>query len=105
MKKKHLFIASAVFLLLAFIVGALLYKSGKSDAAAQATSATNRPRSRTLGHARQPARRSICVEFFDPACETCKEFSPSSEADGRPPRQDPPLRPLRPVHKGSDQVV
>ncbi len=72
-----LFIAAAVALLIAFVAGALLYKSETSKSAGLAV-ATNRPalirdHAPTLGRA--DAKVHI-VEFLDPACETCREFYP-----------------------------
>ena len=72
-----LFIAAAVTLLIAFVVGTLLYKSEKSKSAELGVTtsrpALTRDHAPTLGRA--DARVHI-VEFLDPACETCREFYP-----------------------------
>ncbi len=107
MKKKTLFIAAAVALLLVFVVGALVYKSGRIDQSAQLAE-RNRPNlarmhSPTLGKA--DAKVQI-VEFLDPACGTCRAFYPLVKqmmADN----PDQILLVLRyaPFHNGSEAVV
>ena len=107
MKHKNLFVFSAVFLLVAFIVGALLYKSEKVDAAAEAY----RQDKSTFIRAHSPAKGNAgakvdIVEFFDPACETCKAFSPLVKKlmAANPDRIRLYLR-YAPFHQGSDQVA
>lgn len=107
MKQKYLVIVSAVFLLLAFAAAALLYQSSKSDAAAQAyqrdKSTFVRAHSPVLGN---PAAKVDIVEFFDPACETCKEFSPFvKKLMAAHPDKIRLYARYAPFHKGSDQVV
>ena len=77
MKQKHLVIASAAFLLLAFVAGAMYYKGKQADAAAQAYQRDRSTfvRDYSPSHGNPDAKVEI-VEFFDPACETCKEFYP-----------------------------
>jgi protein-disulfide isomerase len=105
--QKNLVIFSAVFLLIAFIVGALLYKSEKVDAAAEAyqrdKSTFIRDHSPTLGN---PGAKVEIVEFFDPACETCKSFAPMVKKlmAANPDRIRLVVR-YAPFHQGSDQVV
>ena len=107
MKQKHLVIVSAVFLLLAFAAAALLYQNRKSDAAAQAyqrdKSTFVRAHSPVLGN---PAAKVDIVEFFDPACETCKEFSPFvKKLMAAHPDKIRLYARYAPFHQGSDQVV
>ena len=77
MKQKTLFIASAVVLLAAFVVGALVYNIQRADRTAEVVKrnpqALTRLHSPTLGNA--DAKVHI-VEFLDPACGTCAQFSP-----------------------------
>lgn len=77
MKQKHLVIFSAVFLLIAFVAGTMLYRSQKADEALQAyrrdKSTFIRENVPTFGN---PAAKVDIVEFLDPACGTCKEFYP-----------------------------
>src|SRR5512133_1822994 len=76
-KKTQMFVFAAAFLLLAFVVGAVLYKNQKSNESAQAYQRNKltfvRDYSPAYGN---PAAKVEIVEFFDPACETCKEFYP-----------------------------
>lgn len=106
-KQTQLFVFAAVFLLLAFIVGALLYKSEKSDTVAQAyqrnKSTFIREHSPTLGN---PGAKVEIVEFLDPACETCKSFSPlvKNLMAANPDKIRLFVR-YAPFHQGSDYVV
>ncbi|MFA5916441.1 MAG: thioredoxin domain-containing protein [Burkholderiales bacterium] len=107
MKQKYLVISSALLLLLAFAGGALYYKSRQADAAAQAyqrdRSTFVRDYSPTHGN---PAAKVEIVEFFDPACETCREFYPFVRKlmDAHPDKIRLYAR-YAPFHNGSDQVV
>lgn len=107
MKRTHVFVLSAVLLLLAFIVGALLYNAERSDAAAQAyqrnKSTFVRAHSPTLGNA---GARVELVEFLDPACETCRSFAPFVKKlmAANPDKIRLVVR-YAPFHKGSDYVV
>lgn len=107
MKQKYLVILSALFLLLAFAAATLLYQSGKSDAAVQAyqrdKSTFVRAHSPVLGN---PAAKVDIVEFFDPACETCKQFSPLvKKLMAAHPDKIRLYARYAPFHQGSDQVV
>ena len=107
MKQKHLVVFSAFFLLLAFVAGALLYQSEQSKAAAQAyqrdKSTFVRAYSPTLGN---PAARVEIVEFLDPACGTCKEFSPLvKNLIAAHPDKIRLFARYAPFHNGSDYVV
>jgi protein-disulfide isomerase len=77
MKQKVVFIVAAAALLLAFAVGAWVYKSGRTDAPAQLTDPAYtrlvRMHSPTLG---KPDAKVQLVEFLDPACEACAHFYP-----------------------------
>ena len=107
MKQKHLVVFSAIFLVVAFVVGALLYKSQKSDAALQAyqrdKSTFIRASAPTYGN---PAAKVDIVEFLDPACETCKEFYPFVKKlmAAHPDKIRLYVR-YAPFHSGSESVV
>lgn len=101
------FIFAAVFLLLAFIAGALVYQNQKSNEAAQAyqrnKSTFVREHSPAFGN---PGAKVEIVEFLDPACETCKSFYPLVKklmADN--PDKIRLFVRYAPFHKGSDEVV
>ena len=107
MKQKTIFIIAAVGLLLVFFVGTLFYSTQKEDQATQQAEANRaalvRMHSPTLGKAEAPV---VIVEFFDPACETCRAFYPlvKQMMAAEPDRIRLVLR-YTPFHKGSDQVV
>jgi protein-disulfide isomerase len=107
MKQKNIFIASAVVLIVGFVIGAILYTNQRSEQANQ-TAAKNqtalvRAHSPTIGNADAPVH---IVEFFDPACGTCAEFYPLVKKlmASNPGKIKVSLR-YAPFHKGSDQVV
>lgn len=107
MKQKTWFIASAVVLLAAFVVGALVYNIQQADRTAEVVKrnpqALTRFHSPTLGNA--DAKVHI-VEFLDPACGTCAQFSPFVKdlMAANPGRIRLTVR-YAPLHQGSDQVV
>ena len=61
----------------AFVVGAVVYRDRAGQEAAQAAQANDqalvRPHSPVFGN---PSAKVTIVEFFDPACETCRAFYP-----------------------------
>ena len=107
MNQKTLFIVASVALLLAFVVGTLFYAAQKTDQSTQLAD-TNREalirmHSPTLG---KPDAPVVIVEFFDPACETCRDFYPMVKdiLAANPDRIRLVLR-YAPFHNGSDKVV
>lgn len=101
-------IAGAIFLLIAaFGVGVFVDRSNRAGAPKAApaidTSALARFHSPTVGDAE--ARVHI-VEFFDPACGTCRDFYPFVKRlmAAHPGKIRLTLR-YAPFHKGSDEVV
>jgi protein-disulfide isomerase len=107
MKQKTLFIVAAIVLLLVFLVGTLIYKSEKTDPSAQQADANGtalvRMHSPALGNADAPV---VIVEFFDPACDTCRVLYPlvKQMMAANPDRIRLVLR-YAPFHNGSDKVV
>lgn len=107
MKKAVLFIIAAVGLLLVFLFGTLIYKSQKSDSAAQLAERNRahlvRMHSPSLGKDDAPV---VIIEFLDPACATCREFYPlvKNMMAANPDRIRLVLR-YAPFHDGSDKVV
>ena len=76
-KRDYLVIFSALALIVAAVAGAIYYKSQTSKAAAE----SYRPDRTTFVRDYSPSTGSPTakveiVEFFDPACDTCKEFYP-----------------------------
>jgi protein-disulfide isomerase len=106
MKQKTLFSVAVVCLLLAFIGGVLLYTAGtghESQLPDEKRAALIRMHSPAEGKADAPV---VIVEFFDPACDTCRAFYPlvKNMLKTHPDRLRLVLR-YAPFHEGSDKVV
>jgi protein-disulfide isomerase len=107
MKQKSIFTLAAVLLIAAFIVGAFFYKNQKTEQAAQLAAknqiALVRADAPSFGNANAPVH---IVEFFDPACGTCREFYPlvKNLMAAHPGKIRLTMR-YAPFHPGSDQVV
>ena len=106
MKQKTLFSVAVVFLLLAFIGGVLLYTTStghESQLPEEKRAALIRMYSPAEGNADAPV---VIVEFFDPACDTCRAFYPlvKNMLKSHPGRIRLVLR-YAPFHEGSDKVV
>lgn len=107
MKREHLVMVAIAGLLLVFGLASYVYTSQEADRigaiAAAADSPLERPHSRSSGPA---DAKVVLVEFFDPACETCRTFEPLVKkllAD-HPERVRLVLR-YAPFHQGSDTMV
>ncbi|KHG34353.1 MULTISPECIES: thioredoxin domain-containing protein [Sulfurospirillum] len=71
---KQLLIASSLLLFVAFYFGgSYLYQKSNVNVSSDKQSALVRPTAFVLGN---PDAKTTIVEFFDPACETCKSFYP-----------------------------
>ena len=107
MKQKTIFILAAAALLLSFLATAVIYKNNQREQAEQQASANRealvRVYSPTLGNANAPV---VLVEFFDPACETCRAFYPLvKEMMAANPGKIRLVLRYAPFHAGSDQLV
>jgi protein-disulfide isomerase len=106
--KKLSFLVTAIVLLVSIFAGATyLYNKQKADDANAHTqkndSILERSHSPTKGD--KNAKVTI-VEFFDPACETCKAFSPFlKQAMAAHPGKIRLVMRYLPLHQGSDEVV
>src|SRR5450830_400589 len=107
MKQKNLFIAAAALLIIAFLVGAFYYRKQQAEQATQIASqnqvALARPDAPSFGNPDAPVH---IVEFFDPACDTCREFYPMVKAlmAEHPGKIRLSMR-YAPFHPGSEPVV
>lgn len=107
MKQRNIFIAAAALLILAFAGGTFLYQKQQTEAAAQLAqhnmAALVRADAPSFGNPDAPVH---IVEFFDPACGTCREFYPMVKAlmAEHPGKIRLSLR-YAPFHRGSDLVV
>lgn len=107
MNKNGVVMATVAAIVAAFVVGAVVYRDRASQAATQAARANDqalvRPNSPVYGN---PSAKVTIVEFFDPACETCRAFYPivkgivnSSFGQVRLVARYAPL------HQGSDRAI
>lgn len=107
MKQKNLFFAVVALLILGFAGGAFFYKKQQAEQAAQLAAkniaALVRADAPTFGNPNAPVH---IVEFFDPACGTCREFYPLVKAmmTAHPDQIRLTLR-YAPFHPGSESVV
>jgi len=107
MKKLSFVIGAVILLLSVFAIATYLFKSQKADDAnanaQKYNSVLERDYSPTLGD--KNAKVTI-VEFFDPACGTCKAFSPflKDVMEAYPGKVRLVMRYL-PLHQGSEEVV
>ncbi|GAB3545573.1 hypothetical protein GCM10027343_22180 [Noviherbaspirillum agri] len=107
MKQKHIFLAAVLLLVLLFVAGTVAYNKQRADQAAQTVVQNQeslvRFHSPSLGNANAKAH---IVEFFDPACETCRDFYPFvKDMMAANPGQIRLSVRYAPFHEGSDQVV
>jgi protein-disulfide isomerase len=103
MKQKTLFTVAVVCLIAAFIAGVLLYASQSSHLSEAKRAVLMRADAPSEGKAGAPV---VIVEFFDPACGTCREFYPlvKNMLHLHPTRIRVVMR-YAPFHNGSDKVV
>lgn len=77
MNKQWIVVASVVAVVVAFIAGAVVFKGRETQQVSQAAQSNSdalvRASSPVFGN---PAAKVTIVEFFDPACETCRAFYP-----------------------------
>ena len=107
MNKQWIVVASVVAVVVAFIARAVVFKGRETQQVSQAAQSNSdalvRASSPVFGN---PAAKVTIVEFFDPACETCRAFYPlvktivnSSFGQVRLVVRHAPL------HQGSDTAV
>ena len=107
MKQNHVVIAAVVLIVSAFALAAFLYKSEQTQTQGQLASnnadALTKPYSPREGN---PDAKVTIVEFFDPACETCRHFHPFVKdlMLTHPGKVNLVMR-YAPFHKGSDYMV
>ena len=105
--KKFTVFALVAFVLAAFGLGAYLYQervqTSQMDKVTQHQSRLVRMHSPVMGPQGAPV---TIVEFFDPACETCRAFYPVvKDLMARYPTEVRLVIRYAPFHQGSDQVV
>lgn len=107
MNRQRILLISAMAVILLFGVCIYLYDRMEDERlgelARQSDSVFNRPHSPTYGSAQAKVR---IVEFFDPACETCRAFYPLVKdiVDRQPGKVQLVVR-YTPFHAGADTAV
>lgn len=107
MNRQRILLISAMAVILLFGLGVYLYDRMEDERlgelARQSDSVFNRPHSPTYGSAQAKVR---IVEFFDPACETCRAFYPLVKdiVDSNPGKVQLVVR-YTPFHAGADTAV
>lgn len=107
MKHRTIFIGTAILLAIAFALGISFYRTQTTEQAnqhvVQNKDALVRFHSPTLGNANAPVH---IVEFFDPACESCRAFYPFVKEimAANPDKIRLTIR-YAPFHTGADEVV
>ncbi len=108
MKKSTIFIIALVLMVVAFLIGSVMYIADKESKAGGQLSeakaaALGRLQSPMIGKLEAPV---VIVEFIDPACGTCAAFYPLVKQimAANPGRIRLILR-YAPFHQGSDKVV
>ncbi|MFZ0105570.1 MAG: thioredoxin domain-containing protein [Thiobacillus sp.] len=105
--KKSLFLSAAAILVLAFVAGIYFYSTNKTEQSGQLAQQNRAALVRDYSPVLGPADAKVeIVEFFDPACETCRRFYPFVKAilKAEPERVRLVLR-HAPFHQNSDYVV
>lgn len=107
MQKKSVYVATIAALLAVLSLGAWWYFSSQGAQAPAGSavdhSALIRPHSPSQGPADAPV---VIVEFFDPACGTCRTFYPMvKQLMAEHPGRIRLVMRYAPFHKGSDKVV
>lgn len=107
MNKKWIVLSTVAAVLLSFVAGALVYKDRSRQEVTQAALTNNealvRAHSPVFGN---PTAKVTIVEFFDPACETCRAFYPIVKGIVNASfGQVKLVVRYAPLHQGSDRAV
>ncbi len=107
MNRKTLFISVAVALVAVFFVATVIFKEQKSAGRQAVTSQNSALLQRTGAPIKGPDSAKVTiVEFFDPACGTCRDFHPvTSQIVEKYQGKVRVMKRYAPLHQGSDQVV
>ncbi|MDH5300837.1 MAG: DsbA family protein [Gammaproteobacteria bacterium] len=107
MKQNKLILIAIVVIGAIFAISAMLYNQQQAEKKQQL--AEQNARALTPAHAVRegnPNAKVTIVEFFDPACETCKEFHPLvKQLMAQYPDKVNLVMRYAPLHPGSDQMV
>ena len=107
MKKTQIVMLGGGLLLVGFLLASYVYTSQREDTMGAAARAPDSPLEREYSVSEGPAdARVVLVEFFDPACETCRVFSSHVKTllASNPEKVRLVLR-YAPFHEGADTMV
>ncbi|MDH3469453.1 MAG: thioredoxin domain-containing protein [Gammaproteobacteria bacterium] len=107
MNRKILFISAAGLLISALVVAIVVFQDQKTSQQTASVSQNMSLLERKGAPIKGPTNAKVTiVEFFDPACGTCRDFHPLTKQliDRYPGKVRVMLR-YAPLHPGSDQVV
>ena len=80
MKRQHIVFLGGAGLVLVFMLASHFYSSQRADKLEQMARNSSAPLVRDYSQSLGPAdARVVIVEFFDPACETCRDFASHTE--------------------------
>lgn len=102
-----MFAVVGAILVLAFLMAAMIYRNHQANSPAASVGQFQAIAERAGAATKGPDNAKVTiVEFFDPACETCRDFLPmvTSLINKYPGKVRVMLR-YAPLHPGSDQVV
>lgn len=107
MNKQVIVIATAVGLILAFVIGAMAYRGNQAEEVAAKAFENSDVMIRADSHTLGPdSARVVIVEFLDPGCETCAMFyAPVKQIMATYPEQIRLVIRYAPFHQGSDTMV
>jgi protein-disulfide isomerase len=106
-KRQHIALIGGAVLILAFVFASFSYRSQQAEAIASAVATADSPLVRSHSPSKGPTdAKVILVEFFDPACETCRVFHHhvNDLLAQHPDKLRLVLR-YAPLHQGSDMMV
>jgi len=107
MNQKTIFLSVAGILVLAFMMAIMIYKNHQASQQGNIANQNQQVVERQGAPLKGPLdARVTIVEFFDPACGTCRDFYPLVKklVDQYPGKVRVMMR-FAPLHPGSDQVV
>ncbi len=107
MKTQHMVIGALALLLVGFAAATYVYQGQRADEISAKAQAPDSPLERSYSVSTGPAdAKVVLVEFFDPACETCRIFSGhvKSLLASHPGKVRLVLR-YAPFHQGADTMV
>ena len=107
MSRIQIVIVAGALMALAFVLAANIYSGQREDAIRAISEAEDSPLERAYSVVQGPAdARVVLVEFFDPACETCREFySYVKELVAAHPGKVRLVLRYAPFHQGSETMV